>query len=159
MAGKFERKKGKKSPGISTASLPDIVFMLLFFFMVATVMRDDEPLVQANIPQAEALTKLEKKEWLSIINIGPPIQPLQEKYGTAPRIQLNDEIKDKDDIIEFVENERLAKEQGVRPFMIFTLKVDKDTKMGIVSDVKQELRRANALKITYSALRGTNRSL
>jgi biopolymer transport protein ExbD len=159
MAGKFARKKEKKSPGISTASLPDIVFMLLFFFMVATVMRDEEPLVEAKIPQAEAITKLEKKEWLSIINIGPPIKPLQEKYGTAPRIQLNDEIKTKDDIIEFVENERLAKEQGVRPFMIFTLKVDKDTKMGIVTDVKQELRRANALKITYSAVRGTGRNM
>jgi len=149
MSGKFERKQGKKSPGISTASLPDIVFMLLFFFMVATVMRDSEALVQTNIPKASEITKLDKKEWVATINIGPPVSSYQKIKGTAPTIQLNDKFGSVEEIVEFVENERLQREERIRPFITYALKVDRDTKMGIVTDVKQELRKINALKITY----------
>jgi biopolymer transport protein ExbD len=151
MSGKFERKKGKKAPGISTASLPDIVFMLLFFFMTATVMRDSEAKVQTNIPKATEITKLEKKEWVVVINIGPPIPAFQAVKGTAPVIQFNDKFGSVDEVVEFVENERLKREPRIRPVLSYALKVDRDVKMGIVTDVKQELRRANALKITYLA--------
>ena len=155
MNGKFDRKQGKKAPGISTASLPDIVFMLLFFFMVATVMRDSEALVQTNIPKASELTKLEKKEWVATINIGPPVPSYQAIKGTAPVLQFNDKFGTVDEVVEFVENERLQREPRIRPYISYALKVDKDVKMGIVSDVKQELRRANALKLTYLATAGT----
>ncbi|NLJ08659.1 MAG: biopolymer transporter ExbD, partial [Sphingobacteriales bacterium] len=72
MKGKFDKKGGKKLPTVSTASLPDIVFMLLFFFMVATKIRDSDAMVQTNIPSASEVTKLEKKEWIVNISIGPP---------------------------------------------------------------------------------------
>ncbi|MBC8342608.1 MAG: biopolymer transporter ExbD [Bacteroidetes bacterium] len=154
MKGKFDRKQGKKAPGISTASLPDIVFMLLFFFMVATVMRDSEALVKTNIPTASELTKLEKKEWVATINIGPPVGAYEALKGTAPILQLNDKFGTVEDVVVFVENERLQREPRIRPYISWALKIDKDVKMGIVTDVKQELRRANALKITYLAARG-----
>ncbi|MEA3494967.1 MAG: biopolymer transporter ExbD [Bacteroidota bacterium] len=151
MSAKFERKRGKDSPAISTASLPDIIFILLFFFMVATVMRDSDALVTTHVPKATELTKIEKKSMVSTINIGPPVNMHRAKYGTAPRVQLNDKFAAPTDVIEFVENERLKKDERLRPYMTFALKVDKKTKMGIVTDVKQELRKAKALKIQYNA--------
>jgi biopolymer transport protein ExbD len=153
MSLKFKKKSVGGSPSISTASLPDIVFMLLFFFMVATKIRESEPMVMTKIPDATEVTKLEKKEWVVFINIGPPIHSFQAKYGTAPILQLNDKFGSPNEVVEFVENERLSREEKVRPYLTYALKVDKDAKMGIVTDVKQELRKANALKITYLANR------
>lgn len=153
MQGTFKKNKSDKNPEISTASLPDIIFMLLFFFMVSTVLRDKNPLVKTVVPKATELTRLKKKSWVSYINIGPPTNP--SKFGTAPRIQLNDSFAETGDIIEWVENERLQREERVRPYITWSLKVDKSVKMGIVTDVKQELRKANALKINYSATKRT----
>lgn len=148
MEGKFTRKKSKGAPGISTSSLPDIIFILLFFFMVSTVIREKKPLVQVKLPKATEITKLKKKNWVSNIYIGPPTN--KAKFGTAPRIQLNDSYGQVADIIEFVENERSQKNEKIRPYMTFSLDVDQETKMGIVTDVKQELRKANQLKINYA---------
>ena len=150
MRGKFVKKKSSEQPGISTASLPDIVFMLLFFFMVSTVMREKTPLVKTALPKATELTRLEKKSWVSYINIGPPTNP--QIYGTAPRIQLNDAFAEVDDIYEWVEKERLQREERIRNLLTWSLKVDRSVKMGIVTDVKQELRKAYALRINYSAV-------
>lgn len=150
MQGKFKKKKSSGAPGISTSSLPDIIFILLFFFMVSTVLREENPLVKVTLPKATELTKLEKKNWISHIYIGPPTRP--EKFGTAPKIQLNDSYGSVDQIIEFVENERSQKDERIRPYMTFSLEVDKDTKMGLVTDVKQELRKANQLKINYATI-------
>ncbi|HRK26445.1 MAG TPA: biopolymer transporter ExbD [Chitinophagales bacterium] len=147
------RKKGTKAtPAISTASLPDIVFMLLFFFMVSTTMRDSEIMVQIRPVKATELTKLEKKSLVSYIYIGPPNQQYREKFGTAPRIQLNDAFSTDKDIRLFVENERAKLDEKLASQMTVSLKVDKDVKMGIITDVKQELRKANALKLNYSAV-------
>jgi len=59
---KFKKKKGGELPAISTASLPDIVFMLLFFFMVATVMRDSTLMIVNKLPAADQIEKLDKKD-------------------------------------------------------------------------------------------------
>ena len=151
---KFSGKKKKETPGISTASLPDIIFILLFFFMVSTVMRDSTALVVTNVPKGTELIKIKQKSWVSTIFIGPPTKELKAKFGTAPRIQFNDELGDVADVIEFVENERLKKDERIKPYMTFALKVDKNVKMGIVTDVKQELRKASAFKIMYNAAPG-----
>jgi len=88
------KKKGSKGlPPISTASLPDVIFMILFFFMVSTTMRDQELLVRYKLPEATEVQKLEKKSLVSFIHIGPPAMTMQAKFGTAPRIQLNDSYK------------------------------------------------------------------
>ena len=147
---KFRKKKNGKTPEISTAALPDIVFMLLFFFMVTTVMRDKSLKVIVMTPKATEVAKLERKSLVSYIFIGRPIKPLQPVFGTEPRLQLNDVFASVSQIPEFIESERRQRAEVEIPFMTTSLKVDKSTKMGIVTDVKQELRKVNALKINYS---------
>ena len=145
------RKKGKKSqPAVNTAALPDIVFMLLFFFMVTTVMRETSLKVQNVTPKATEVSKLERKSLVAYIYIGKPIKALQGPFGTAPRIQLNDAFKTLEDIPMFVDMERNERDELERNKITWSLKVDQETKMGIVTDVKQELREVNALKINYS---------
>ena len=149
------KKEGKKEmPGISSGSLSDIVFMLLFFFMVTTQMRETENKVVVKIPQASESVKLERKDLSSYINIGTPVRHLQAQYGTDARIQLNDSFKTVDDIRDFVAAERDSKSEADRSFMTICIRADQDVRMGIITDVKQELRRCSALKIMYSARKG-----
>ena len=146
------RKEGKKEmPAITSSSLSDIVFMLLFFFMVTTQMRETENKVSVKVPEASEVVKLERKDLNSYINIGTPIRALQAQYGTEPRIQLNDSFKTTTDIRDFIAAERDSKSEADRQFMTVSIRADQDVRMGIVSDVKQELRRCSALKIMYSA--------
>ena len=101
------KKKGNKGlPAISTASLPDVIFMILFFFMVSTTMRDQEVLVRFKLPEASEVQKLEKKNLVSYINIGQPTPSMQSKYGTATQIPLNDSYKTAKDIGDFIAAER-----------------------------------------------------
>ena len=149
------RKNGKKGmPAISTASLPDIVFMLLFFFMVTTVMRETTLFVNVVTPKASEIKKLQKKSLVSYIYIGPPIKRMQNSYGTAARIQLNDSFASVDEIQEFIASEQEARDEKEIPYMTTSIKADESVKMGIITDVKQELRKANALKINYSTRKG-----
>jgi biopolymer transport protein ExbD len=150
---KFKKSGNKELPPISTASLPDIVFMLLFFFMVTTTMREVTLNVKIKLPTATELSKLEKKSLVSFIYIGEPLRQFQSKFGVAPRIQLNDQFANTTDISNFVIAEREARDEAERPMMITSLKVDENTKMGIVANVKQELRKAAALHINYSSRR------
>ncbi len=146
------KKKGSKSlPPISTASLPDVIFMILFFFMVSTTMRDQELSARYKLPDATEVQKLEKKSLVSYIHVGVPTLAMQAKFGTAPKIQLNDSYKTTKDILDFVAGERDKLSEVDRSQMTICLKADGNTKMGIVADVKQELRRANALKISYAS--------
>jgi biopolymer transport protein ExbD len=144
---RFKKNKGKDTPGISTSSLPDIIFMLLFFFMVTTVMRETTLFVKVQQPEATEVQKLERKELVGYIYVGPPTRA---EYGTEPRIQLNDVFANVADIPEFIEKEKTAISEQDRPFYTTSLKVDAETKMGIVTDIKQELRRIGAYKISYS---------
>ena len=145
---KFKKNKKRESGAILTASLPDIVFMLLFFFMVATVLRTEEEMVRVIRPEASEIYKIEKKHLIRYVNIGPP---QDKRYGTEPVIQLNDQFADVIQIREWVENERLTLAEAEQTKMWVSMKVDQDTKMGVVTDVKQELRKASALKVLYSA--------
>jgi len=147
---KFVKGGGKSLPPISTASLPDIVFMLLFFFMVSTVMRETELKIKVRMPEATEVKKLERKNLVSYIHIGTPRPEYQATLGTEPQIQLNDYFADVDDIRQFIENERSARKEEEVPAMTTSLKVDENVKMGIVTDIKQELRKVQALKINYS---------
>ena len=152
---KFGGSNNKKEvPSMTSSSLSDIVFMLLFFFMVTTQMRETENKVIVKIPEASEVVKLERKDLNSYINIGTPIKSLQAMYGTEARIQLNDSFKTTDDIRDFIAAERESKSEADRQFMTVSLKADQDVRMGIITDVKQELRRCSALKIMYSARKG-----
>jgi len=150
---KFKKKRGKASPAISTASLPDIIFMLLFFFMVVTVLRDATLKVSVLTPQATELTKLEKKSLVNYIYVGVPTEEHRQVAGTKPRIQLGDKFATPIDIPLFLENHRIKVDERQRGLITSSLKVDGEATMGIVSDVKTALRKAGQYKVNYSAKR------
>ena len=151
---KFKKKKGSGTPGISTASLPDIVFMLLFFFMVATVMRETTPLVEQTLPQATEVEKLDKKDRIIYIYAGKPMDRYQSQYGTSGVVQLGDKISPIADIQRYILEERDKKDEALIPYLTTALKVDEETNVGLVSDIKEELREVNALKVNYTTRKG-----
>ncbi len=151
------RKEGKKSvPAVSTASLPDIIFMLLFFFMVSTSMKEVTYKVDIRVPEATQLQSLDKKSLIRYIYIGEPTKEYQKSYGKETRVQLDDAFAEVSEIQMFIENERAAMKEEEQGLLTVSIKADKETKMGIVTDVKQALRRAQALKISYAATQRTS---
>lgn len=148
---KFSKKGKGGVPAITAASLSDIVFMLLFFFMVTTSMRQTEAMVMVKVPEATETAKLDRKDLASYINVGTPVKSKQAEYGTDARIQLNDSFKTEKDIRDFIAAERESMSEADRSLMQVVLKADENVRMGIISDIKQELRRCSALKIMYSA--------
>ena len=139
---------------IPTAALPDIIFMLLFFFMVTTVLRETDILVKQQLPRAVQLTKLERKSLVSYIYIGEPKQI--NLYGKEPKIQVNDVFVEVSDIVQFVNQEKDKLNEAERDQITMSMKVDVESKMGIVSDVQQELRDANARKVLYSSIKSVD---
>lgn len=125
--------------------------MLLFFFMVTTVMRETDILVKQQLPRATQLQKIERKSLVSYIYIGEPKNT--SLYGNEPKLQTNDVFVDTQDIVQFVNQEKDKLSEAERDRITMSMKVDVEVKMGIVSDVQQELREANALKVLYSSIK------
>lgn len=151
---KFTKKKDGTVPVVSTASLPDIVFMLLFFFMTVTTMKDSTLRVENTLPKATETKKLEKKDRVIYIYVGKPTEEYQKVFGTAPKIQLNDKFATVEEIGPYILAERAKKPQELQNVLTTALKVDKNTTMGLITDIKQELRKVNALKINYTTYQG-----
>ena len=149
--GKFNKGGKKGMPELNTSSLPDLIFTMLFFFMIVTTMREVTLKVQFRTPQATELEKLEKKSLVTFIYIGKPTKELQAKMGEETRIQLNDRFADVNEVGDYIYQERENMKEADQPFMQVSIKADKDTKMGIITDVKQALRQSYALNINYSA--------
>ncbi len=151
---KFNKKKDGDVPAVSTASLPDIVFMLLFFFMTVTTMKDSSLMVANTLPNASEVKKLEKKDRVLYIYVGKPTREYQKVFGTEPKIQLNDKFANVNEVGEFILQERAKKPQELQNVLTTALKVDKEANMGLISDIKQELRKVNALKVNYTTYEG-----
>ena len=132
---KFEKRRANTKQEIPTASMPDIVFMLLLFFMVTTTLREVEVKVNYSLPEAKAIEKIENKRLIQYIWVG--------KSG---KMQINDSIVQLKD----VEPIMYAKRQAI-PEVIVSLRIDKGVDMGLVTDIQQELRKASCLRINYSA--------
>jgi biopolymer transport protein ExbD len=145
---RFKKKKAEGAQKINTSSLPDIIFMLLFFFMVSTVLRETTLIVTVRPPEATEVKKLDKKSLVSYIYVG---KPKKSVYGTESRIQLNDTFADLDDIQEFITREKEARDEQDRKFLTTSIKADYETRMGVITDIKQELRKSGAFKINYSS--------
>jgi len=143
------KKKTNTSQDIPTAALPDIIFMLLFFFMVTTVLRETELLVEQDIPRSTQLQKLIRKSLVSYLYVGPPKDP--KKYGSEPLIQVNDVFIDTKSIVLWVSQEKDKLSEVERDQITISMKVDKETKMGIITDIQQELKDANARKVLYNS--------
>lgn len=146
---KFKKKANVKQD-IPTSSMPDVVFMLLFFFMVTTVMRESNINVKQQIPSATQLRKLQKKSLVSYLYIGEPKK--LEDFGKEPKIQANDIFIEPKDVINWVNQERAKLDEFERDAITVSLKVDSEAKRGIIADVETELRKANARKLLYSTL-------
>lgn len=146
--GKF-KKKVKTGESIPTSALPDIIFMLLFFFMVTTVLREQDILVDQKIPQATQLQKLQKKTLISYIYIGKPKNT--GLFGSEPRVQANDALISSPEIVQWVNQERDKLPEADRGLITISMKVDKEVKMGPISDVQTELRNADARRVLYAS--------
>ena len=142
--GKFSKTGKRGMPRMNTSSLPDLIFTLLFFFMMVTTMREVTLKVEFRAPQ-------EKKSLVTFIYVGKPTQEFRKTLGDETRIQLNDSFAETAEIQDYIIGERASMKEEDQPQMTVSLKVDRDTKMGIVTDIKEALRRAYALKINYSA--------
>jgi len=132
----FNKKRASVKQEIPTASMPDIIFMLLLFFMVATTLREVDVYVQYKLPEAVAIEKIENKRLISYIWVG--------KNG---RIQLNDSIVELNEIQDIMYKKRVE-----LPNVIVSLRIDKESDMGVVTDIQQALRKADARRINYSAM-------
>lgn len=151
---KFKKKKSAGTPGISTASLPDIVFMLLFFFMTATTMKDSDLMIENRLPKADQTAKLHKKEYLMYIYVGKPKDGYKDKLGSSDRIQLNDKISSVSDVRSFVITERAERNSEAEKYLTASLKIDKEVRMGLIQDIKTELRKVEQLKVNYTTNKG-----
>jgi len=154
--GKFRDKGKREVPALQTTSTADLVFAILFFFMMTTTMREVTLKVEFRAPQATELQKLEKKSLVTYIYLGQPTRDMRARMGSETRIQLNDQYAETAEIQDYIAQEKSSMKEEDAPFMTVSLKVDRDTRMGIVTDVKQALREAYALKISYSAARRAN---
>lgn len=148
---KIRKNEKREMPALNTSSLPDIIFMLLFFFMTVTSMKEVTYKVQINNPQATELTKIENKSLIRYVYVGTPTREWREKYGAETQIQLDDAFADVSEIEEYIVNERSAMKEQDQGMMTVSIKADKETRMGVITDIKQALRRVSALKITYAA--------
>ena len=148
---RFNKGEGREMPEMNTSSLPDLIFTILFFFMMVTTMREVTLKVKFEKPIGTQLEKLARKSSTSFIYIGQPTDALQGQFGTAHRIQINDKYAEAQEIYDYVNAERGELPEVDKPFYTVSLKVDHHTPMGIITDVKQVLRKAYALKIMYSA--------
>lgn len=131
----FQKRRAGTKQEIPTSSMPDIVFMLLLFFMVTTTLREVDVLVQFKLPEAQAIEKIENKRLISYIWV-----------GKDKRIQINDSIVK----LEEVEPIMYGKRQ-ILPNVIVSLRVDQGVDMGLVMDIQQALRKAYCLRVNYSA--------
>ncbi len=140
-------KKSKTNQEIPTAALPDIIFMLLFFFMVTTVMRENTINVKQKMPDATELRKLQRKSLVSYLYIGEPKNTVL--YGDEPKIQTNDVFIELKDITLWVSKEKDKLSENERDQITIAFKSDEEVKMGLISDIEMKLRKANALKVMF----------
>ena len=151
--GKFNKSGKRDMPGMNTSAMPDIVFAILFFFIITTTMREETVMVRMRLPQASEVQKLEKKSLVTYINIGPP---LDARLGTGTQMQLNDRFAQVADIQNYIAQEKASMNEADQPLMTVSIRADDNTRMLYITDVKQALRQAYALKISYSARRDQN---
>ena len=148
---KFNDKGKAEMPELNTSSLPDLIFSILFFFMIVTSMREEEVKIEFKLPKGTGLSKIERKTAVVNIYVGSPSKQYASQFGTGTRIQLNDRFASVKDVAPFVANERADMRQADQAIMKVALKADQDVQMGVMTDVKMELRRARALSLMYSA--------
>lgn len=146
----FKKKSANTKQDVPTSAMPDIVFMLLIFFMVTTVLRETTLQVKINFTEAENIEKIEQKRLVSYIYIGP--KKLQGNKVGDTAIQIDDALVEDIQAIRKLMYDKLLEQ----PKLIVSLRVDANSETGTVTDVQQELREAGTLRINYSTKRELN---
>jgi len=147
---RFRKTEKKRVPSLNMASLPDLIFTLLFFFMIVANMRDDEPKVELQLPLAEKIEKQDRSSTVLFIYVG------REGEGETPFIQINNELLKPEEVDNYIENKKAVLDLEDPEKLSATLKIDKEAKMGLVTDIKQSLRKAGILNINYIAVDDEN---
>ena len=150
------RRRNHEVPGLNLASMPDLIFTVLFFFMIVTHMRQTELKVRYVVPQGTELEKTGHKGSVVYLYIGRPVDAQGQVTGDEERVQINDRYVTVDEIPAAIAEARDKMSSEDRMHMIVSIHADKGTDMGLVSDVKQALRQAGALRINYSATQEGN---
>ena len=148
---RFKRQRQRTVPALNVASLPDLIFTVLFFFMIVTHMRGVDPKVQYNVPEGTELTKEVNKSGLVYLFIGKPVDAQGRVIADETRIQMGNRYVTVDEIGAEIEKERNRMSEDDRQRLTVSIRADRDTEMGLINDVKQALRKAGALNINYSA--------
>lgn len=148
---RFRPSRQRQVPGLNLASLPDLIFTVLFFFMIVTHMRDVVPHVNYEVPQSSEVQKDVRKAGLVYIFIGKPIDSQGRTVSDRTVVQLNNRLVDIPQLAQEIERERASMSESERRQFTVSIRADRDTEMGIINDVKQQLRRAGALRVNYSA--------
>ena len=148
---KFVKKTNTESE-VPTAALPDIIFMLLFFFMVSTILRETEVKVKQDLPRAQQLVKLERKDLIAHIYIG---KPKFAAFGQEPLIQADGSFIKIEGIAKWVEEVKADLSESERDQLTISFKVDKEVEMGLITDIQTELRKVNARKVIYQSPKKT----
>ena len=152
---KFNKYRSSKSlPPVSTASLPDIVFILLFFFMTVTVMKNQNLLVENTLPTATETEKLDKKDRVIEIYVGKPTAEAKTNLGDEPRIQMDNKFITVDEVGDYALQALSSIPEHLKSVATVSIKADVGVKMGIIEDLKSELRMVNLLKINYTTYEG-----
>ena len=143
----FRDNNNRIVPQLNTSSLPDLIFTVLFFFMVVTHMRKVTLKVHIAMPQGTELTRLTKKSAVSYIYVGKT----DNREKVASHIQLNDKMTSANDIASYMSSERQRMSADDRQRMMVAIKADRQAPMFLITDVKQALRKANVRRISYIA--------
>ncbi len=147
----FFRRNRREVPQLNTAALPDLIFTVLFFFIMVTHMREVTLKVKYRVPEGTELTRLVKKSAVTYIYIGKPTDEMRNVTDNRTHIQINDKFADVADVTDYVAEERRRMSPEDAKAMSVSVKADRETEMGIMSDVRQALRRAGTLRVSYSA--------
>ncbi len=152
------RRRERKMPGLNTSALPDLIFTVLFFFMIVTHMRDVDLLVHYDLPQGTEVQKLAHKSAVTQIYVGRQANFKSQSSNLNSQInkdtffiQLNNRLATIADIRDYVEEERQRMNEEDRSRMVVSLKADRDVPMSIIAEIKQALQQSFALRINYSA--------
>jgi len=139
----IRRKKEREMPSLNTAALPDLIFTVLFFFMIVTHMQTTPLKVTYEMPDGTEITRLVNKQDVTQIYIG--------KVGNDYRIQIGDQLVDAHQVEDHFRRTFSHMDAETQRRQVVSIKADRKAPMKIVNDVKQALRRAHAYNINYSA--------
>lgn len=162
----------REVPMLNTASLPDLIFTVLFFFMIVTHMRTTTSKVQYALPQGTELKRLVKKSAVTYIYIGRAMPETTRETSTvaspntssassmdvsAYKVQLNNRVGTIGEVASFVANEKKRMNPDDQVKMTVSIKADRSTPMYVINAVKRAVRAGGATRINYSAERESDK--